>query len=120
MIPFLSRSNASSASPTRSPISSPTPRSPRRYTRPRAISTSSAKFYVDPSTDIGHFIAEKVQPIPGIAHTRTIITFKAFGAGTQRIWRLRTAARPTRQRTWFQSRFFGGGVGPCTGGSVKM
>jgi DNA-binding Lrp family transcriptional regulator len=40
------------------------------------------KFYVDPSTDIGHFIAEKVQPIPGIADTRTIITFKAFGAGT--------------------------------------
>jgi DNA-binding Lrp family transcriptional regulator len=39
------------------------------------------KFYVDPST--GHFIAEKVQPIPGIAETRTIITFKAFGAGSQ-------------------------------------
>src|SRR6202051_3187696 len=38
------------------------------------------KFYVDPSTDIGHFIAEKVQTIPGIADTRTIITFKAFGA----------------------------------------
>src|SRR6202142_1982890 len=40
------------------------------------------KFYVDPSTDIGHFIAEKVQPIPGIAETRTIITFKAFGTGS--------------------------------------
>ena len=38
------------------------------------------KFYVDPSIDIGHFIAEKVHPIPGIADTRTIITFKAFGA----------------------------------------
>ena len=37
------------------------------------------KFYVEPSTDIGHFIAEKVQSIPGIADTRTIITFKAFG-----------------------------------------
>ena len=37
------------------------------------------KFYVEPSTDIGHFIAEKVQTIPGIADTRTIITFKAFG-----------------------------------------
>src|SRR5579862_1431605 len=37
------------------------------------------KFYVDPSTDIGHFIAEKVQTIPGVADTRTIITFKAFG-----------------------------------------
>ena len=29
------------------------------------------KFYVEPSTDIGHFIAEKVQTIPGIADTRT-------------------------------------------------
>jgi DNA-binding Lrp family transcriptional regulator len=37
------------------------------------------KFYVDPGTDIGHFIAEKVHPIGGIADTRTIITFKAFG-----------------------------------------
>jgi DNA-binding Lrp family transcriptional regulator len=37
------------------------------------------KFYVDPSTDIGHFIAEKVQTVPGVADTRTIITFKAFG-----------------------------------------
>jgi DNA-binding Lrp family transcriptional regulator len=37
------------------------------------------KFYVDPSTDIGHFIAEKVQTIAGVADTRTIITFKAFG-----------------------------------------
>ena len=38
------------------------------------------KFYVEAATDIGHFIAEKVQVIPGIADTRTIITFKAFGA----------------------------------------
>jgi DNA-binding Lrp family transcriptional regulator len=38
------------------------------------------KFYVDPSIDIGHFIAEKVQTLPGVADTRTIITFKAFGA----------------------------------------
>ena len=37
------------------------------------------KFYVDPATDIGHFINEKVQTIPGIDDTRTIITFKAFG-----------------------------------------
>jgi len=40
------------------------------------------KFYVDPDTDIGHFIAEKVQTIPGVADTRTIITFKAFGASS--------------------------------------
>ena len=36
------------------------------------------QFYVDPSTDIGHFVNEKVQTIPGIQDTRTIITFKAF------------------------------------------
>jgi DNA-binding Lrp family transcriptional regulator len=38
------------------------------------------KFYVEQSTDIGHFIAEKVQTISGVQDTRTIITFKAFGA----------------------------------------
>jgi DNA-binding Lrp family transcriptional regulator len=37
------------------------------------------KFYVEAATDIGHFVAENVQTIPGIADTRTIITFKAFG-----------------------------------------
>jgi DNA-binding Lrp family transcriptional regulator len=37
------------------------------------------KFYVEPGTDIGHFVNEKVQVIPGIQDTRTIITFKAFG-----------------------------------------
>jgi DNA-binding Lrp family transcriptional regulator len=37
------------------------------------------KFYVDDGTDIGHFINEKVQTIPGIQDTRTILTFKAFG-----------------------------------------
>jgi DNA-binding Lrp family transcriptional regulator len=39
------------------------------------------KFYVDNDTDIGHFINEKVQVLPGIQDTLTIITFKAFGAG---------------------------------------
>jgi DNA-binding Lrp family transcriptional regulator len=38
-----------------------------------------AKFYVDKDTDIGHFVNEKVQVIPGIQDTYTIITFKAFG-----------------------------------------
>ena len=38
-----------------------------------------AKFYVEEGTDIGHFVNEKVQTIPGIQDTRTIITFKAFG-----------------------------------------
>jgi DNA-binding Lrp family transcriptional regulator len=36
------------------------------------------KFYVDSETDIGHFVNEKVQVIPGIKDTHTIITFKAF------------------------------------------
>lgn len=36
------------------------------------------KFYVESSTDIGHFVNEKVQIIPGIQETYTIITFKAF------------------------------------------
>jgi DNA-binding Lrp family transcriptional regulator len=36
------------------------------------------KFYVDEGADIGHFINEKVQTIPGIQDTRTILTFKAF------------------------------------------
>lgn len=38
------------------------------------------KFYVDEDTDIGHFVNEKVQVLPGIQDTRTIITFKAFKA----------------------------------------
>jgi DNA-binding Lrp family transcriptional regulator len=36
------------------------------------------KFYVEHGTDIGHFVNEKVQTIPGILDTKTIITFKAF------------------------------------------
>jgi DNA-binding Lrp family transcriptional regulator len=36
------------------------------------------KFYVEDKTDIGHFVNEKVQTIPGVQDTRTIITFKAF------------------------------------------
>jgi DNA-binding Lrp family transcriptional regulator len=39
------------------------------------------KFYVDNATDIGHFVNEKIQVIPGIQDTHTIITFKAFGPG---------------------------------------
>jgi DNA-binding Lrp family transcriptional regulator len=37
-----------------------------------------AKFYVESNVDIGHFVGHKVQVIPGIVDTRTIITFKAF------------------------------------------
>lgn len=36
------------------------------------------KLYLDESADVGHFIAEKIQPIPGIRDTYTIITFRAF------------------------------------------
>lgn len=36
------------------------------------------KFYVEPGTDIGHFVNEQVQTVPGIQDTRTIITYKAF------------------------------------------
>jgi DNA-binding Lrp family transcriptional regulator len=36
------------------------------------------KFYVSSDTDIGHFVNEKVQTLPGIQDTHTIITFKAF------------------------------------------
>ncbi|WP_413993204.1 Lrp/AsnC ligand binding domain-containing protein [Labrys okinawensis] len=37
-----------------------------------------AKFYVNDDIDIGHFVGEKVQVIPGIADTRTTLTFRAF------------------------------------------
>jgi DNA-binding Lrp family transcriptional regulator len=36
------------------------------------------KFYVEDGADIGHFVNEKVQRLPGIQDPRTIITFKAF------------------------------------------
>ncbi|HEU5019039.1 MAG TPA: Lrp/AsnC ligand binding domain-containing protein [Pseudolabrys sp.] len=38
------------------------------------------KLYVEAGTDIGHFVNEKIQCIPGIRDTYTIITFKAFQA----------------------------------------
>ncbi len=37
-----------------------------------------AKFYLDGDVDIGHFVGQKVQTIPGIVDTRTLITFRAF------------------------------------------
>jgi DNA-binding Lrp family transcriptional regulator len=37
-----------------------------------------AKFHIDDTVDIGHFVGEKVQTIPDIVDTRTIIAFKAF------------------------------------------
>lgn len=37
-----------------------------------------AKFYVDDSQDVGHFVNEKIQVIPGIRDTFTTVTFRAF------------------------------------------
>jgi DNA-binding Lrp family transcriptional regulator len=37
-----------------------------------------SKFHIDDDVDIGHFVGERVQTIPGIKDTRTMITFKAF------------------------------------------
>ena len=36
------------------------------------------KFYLPDGADVGHFINEKLQTIPGIRDTYTIVTFKAF------------------------------------------
>lgn len=36
------------------------------------------KCYLDEDMDIGHFVTERVQKIPGIKDTFTIIAFKAF------------------------------------------
>ncbi len=36
------------------------------------------KSYLDDDTDIGHFVTEKVQRIPGVRDTFTVIAFKAF------------------------------------------
>ncbi|HTW26054.1 MAG TPA: Lrp/AsnC ligand binding domain-containing protein [Acetobacteraceae bacterium] len=37
-----------------------------------------AKFYLDPGQDTGLFITERVQTIPGVKDTYTLITFNAF------------------------------------------
>lgn len=37
------------------------------------------KCYLPDGTDIGHFVTERVQTIPGVKDTFTMITFKAFG-----------------------------------------
>ena len=77
---FLSRSNASWANPTtvanalaESEIASEIYSTAGNY-------DLLVKFYVDNATDIGHFVNEKVQVLPGIQDTYTIITFKAFGS----------------------------------------
>ncbi len=36
------------------------------------------KFYIEDGGDVGHFVNEKIQIVPGIRDTRTIVTFRAF------------------------------------------
>lgn len=36
------------------------------------------KFYLADGEDIGHFVTEQVQLLPGVKDTFTLITFKAF------------------------------------------
>ena len=37
------------------------------------------KCYLNDDEDIGHFVCEHLQKLPGIKDTFTLITFKAFG-----------------------------------------
>lgn len=37
-----------------------------------------AKFYIDDEQDVGHFVNERVQILPGIKDTFTVVTFRAF------------------------------------------
>lgn len=37
-----------------------------------------AKFYIDDEVDVGHFVNEKIQVIPGIRDTFTTVAFRAF------------------------------------------
>jgi DNA-binding Lrp family transcriptional regulator len=40
------------------------------------------KCYLPDATDIGHFVTEKLQTLPGVKDTFTIIAFKAFSPDT--------------------------------------
>jgi DNA-binding Lrp family transcriptional regulator len=39
------------------------------------------KFYLEPDQDIGLFVVERVQSVPGVKDTYTIQTFNAFSGG---------------------------------------
>jgi DNA-binding Lrp family transcriptional regulator len=39
------------------------------------------KFYLDPDQDIGLFVTEQIQSLPGVKDTYTLITFNAFSGG---------------------------------------
>lgn len=36
------------------------------------------KCYLEDGTDIGHFVTEQIQTVPGVKDTFTLIAFKAF------------------------------------------
>ncbi|GAA0582405.1 Lrp/AsnC ligand binding domain-containing protein [Craurococcus roseus] len=42
------------------------------------------KFYLAPDQDIGLFVVEKLQTVPGVKDTYTLQTFNAFTGGAQR------------------------------------
>jgi DNA-binding Lrp family transcriptional regulator len=39
------------------------------------------KFYLDPDQDIGLFVTEQVQSLPGVKDTYTLVAFNAFSGG---------------------------------------
>lgn len=39
------------------------------------------KFYLEPDQDVGLFVTEKVQSLPGVKDTYTLIAFNAFAGG---------------------------------------
>ena len=49
------------------------------------------KFYLEPEQDIGLFVTEKIQTLPGVKDTYTLITFNAFERLERVLRRLRSA-----------------------------
>jgi DNA-binding Lrp family transcriptional regulator len=43
------------------------------------------KFYLEPEQDTGLFVTEKLQTLPGVKDTYTLITFNAFMGGGQQL-----------------------------------
>jgi DNA-binding Lrp family transcriptional regulator len=39
------------------------------------------KFYLETDQDIGWFVTDRIQTLPGVKDTETMITFNAFGGG---------------------------------------
>jgi DNA-binding Lrp family transcriptional regulator len=39
------------------------------------------KFYLEPEDDIGRFVTERVQTLPGVRDTYTVLAFNAFTPG---------------------------------------